>query len=129
MSAVLLGAPPAVAATLSIPQGVDFEAWLNWVDAAGVTIPMATYHASLSFSSGSAGEVGPATITDLTNISTVGQIVLANTSPNMKLFMPAVVTTPLVFRRLRAAMNVTDPSLSTRRWLEADVSLDRGTGY
>jgi hypothetical protein len=126
---VLLGAPAAVDASLSIPQGVDFEVWLNWTDAAGTTIQMGTFHATLAFSQGGSGEVAPVAITDLTDGPSVGKVTLANTSPNCKLFIPAVVTAGLVFRKLRAVLDVTDSAGAKRRWLEADVVLDRGTGY
>jgi hypothetical protein len=129
MSVVLLGAPAAVEASLVIPQGVDFEAWLNWTAPDGTTLQLGTYHASLAFSAGGAGETAPQTITDTTNATTVGKVTLANVSPNMKLFLPAVVTAGLSFRRIRAVLDVTDATGSTRRWMEADVTLDRGTGF
>jgi hypothetical protein len=130
VTAVLLGAPTAVEASISIPQGVDFESWLNWLDVpGGTTLQLGTFAATLAFSAGGSGEVTPPTITNLTDRNTVGKIDLANVSPNMKLFIPAVVTSSLVFRRLRAVLDVTDGAGAKRRWLEAEVLLDRGTGF
>lgn len=129
MSVVLLGSPPAVEASLSIPAGVDFESWLNWTDTVGTTLLIGSFHAMMSFSQPGSGEVAPPTITDLTSITTVGKITIANTSPNMKLFIPAVVTAGLAFRRVRAVLDVTDATGAIRRWMECDVALDRGTGF
>ena len=129
MAAVRLAAPPAVEATLSVQVGVVYEVAVNWVDAAGVTQPLVAYQAALSFSAGRAGDVVPAAVTNATNPVTVGRITLADTEPNMVITIPAVVTAALSFSRLRAVLDVTDVSGVPRRWMEADVVLDRGTGY
>jgi hypothetical protein len=128
---VVVLAPPTFQDTylLEVKAGVVCEAWWNWVDGAGVTVDMSAYHAVLSFSLGGVGETVPAAISDVTSPATVGQIVLAGTSPNMKVTIPAAVTSGLAFRRLRATLDVTDLSLVPRRWLEATVTLDRGTGF
>lgn len=129
MTVVQVGPPAWVEAALSIPQGVDFEAWLNWVDAAGATLPLSAFHAALAFSAGGAGETVPPLISDTTSAATVGRISLADASPNMRLAIPAAVTETLAFRRLRAVLDVTDAAGVKRRWMEATVTLDRGTGF
>lgn len=129
MAVVVLGPPAVVEATLSIPQGVALELPLNWVDNLGATVPMSTWHASLAFSAGGTGEIVPVTVTDLTSAVTVGRITLADASPNMLIVIPAVVTAALSYRRLRGVLDVTDASGTPRRWMEADVTLDRGVGF
>ncbi len=129
MAVVVLGPPAVVEATLSIPQGVALELSLNWVDDVGATVAMSAWHATLAFSAGGIGEVVPAAVSDLTSQATVGRILLADISPNMTVIIPAVVTAALSFRRLRGVLDVTDLSGTPRRWMEVDVTLDRGVGF
>lgn len=123
---VTIGAPSPVEVNLVILVGVDLDAWMNWTDN-GATIDLSAYHAALSFTPALPGQTVPAQITDTTNQATVGKLTLASTSPNMKLYMPAAVTTTLDFRRIRATLDVTDAGGNKRRWAEATVTLDRGT--
>jgi len=126
---LVVGPPTPVGGTTQILAEADWDVWFNWLDTNGTTIPLSTYSASLTFSAGQSADVVPTAVTNLTLPATVGKITLADTSPNMKLHIPAAVTSTLKFRKLRAALLVVDPSGVKMRWLELDVTLNRSTRY
>lgn len=123
---IRLDTPDPISAELLIRTGVPLEVWINWVDGAGSTIDLTGYHAVLSFSAAGAGETAPASVSDITDPAVVGQITCGASSPNMKVIVPSAATAVFDFRRLRFTLDVTDTSLTKRRWLEGAATLDRG---
>lgn len=120
------GPPTPAALDLTAYDGVGFDAWIDWTDAAGALVDLSAYPAArIRFGPRGSWETVPANIDTTTNAATVGRITLAATSPNMKLAIPAVVMTTANFRRLHYVLEVTDPAGTMRRWAEGDMTLDK----